>query len=111
LGKLKDIPKSAADLSEYEESIAKQMFNQYIEVDESQSIDTDELRSILLNLNLDLSPLTLEDYKEAFYQELGADSSRSGEQITWPQFRVLYCLILRNQSTFFREIYSGKRVE
>jgi len=42
---------------------------------------------------------------------MGADSSRSGETITWEQFRSLLCLILRNQSTLFREIYNGKRVE
>ena len=34
-GLLKDIPKSSATLTPYEDSIAKQMFTQYTQVDES----------------------------------------------------------------------------
>ena len=46
-------------------------------------IQNDELRSILINLNLNLSQLVLDDYKEAHLQEIGADSSRSGDTTTW----------------------------
>ena len=41
---------------------------------------------------------------------MGADSSRSGESMTWEQFRALFVLILRNQSTYFREIYNEKKI-
>ena len=71
-------------------------------------IQKDELRSILLNLNLNINQLVLDDYLEAYNQDLGADSSRSGEPFTWDNFLVLYKMILRNQSTYFREIYNGK---
>ena len=75
------------------------------------AIQNDEVRSILLNLNLDLSLLILDDYLEVHYVEQGADSSRTGESFGWDQFKQLYLLILRNQSTFFRELYNGKRLE
>ena len=58
-----------------------------------------------------MNQLTLDDYKEAHLHEIGADSSRSGDTITWEQFKSLYLLILRNQSTLFREIYNGKKIE
>ena len=69
------------------------------------------MRSILLNLNLDVSPKILEDYIEVHTQDLGGDSSRSGEPYTWDQFRSLYLLILKNQTTFFRDIYNNKKPE
>ena len=47
------------------------------------AIQNDELRSILLNLNINMNQLTLDDYKEAHLHEIGADSSRSGDTITW----------------------------
>ena len=65
----------------------------------------------MLNLNLDLNPLLLEDYKEARLNELNEpDSSRNGDTMNWEQFRHLYNLILRNQSTYFREIYNNKNI-
>lgn len=72
------------------------MFNQYAEIDQSESISSDELKSLLLNLNLNLTAGLLEDYKEAHLNEIGADSSRSGDTINWDHFRSLFCLILRN---------------
>lgn len=67
------------------------------------------MKSLLLNLNLNFSPLLLEDYKEAHLNEIGADSSRSGDEMTWEQFKKLFILILRNQTTLFREIYNNKK--
>ena len=84
------------------------MFNKYVEVDESDSISSDELKSLLLNLNLNLTQALLEDYKEAHLSEIGADSSRSGENLTWEQFYQLYSLILKNQTSLFREILNEK---
>ena len=74
-------------------------------------IHKDEIRSILLNLNLNLSQLVLDDFLELFNLELGADSSRSVEQFTLGNFISLYKMILVNQSTYFREIFNGKSVE
>ena len=74
-------------------------------------IHKDEIRSILLNLNLNLSQLVLDDFLELFNLELGADSSRSVEQFTMGNFLSLYKMILVNQSTYFREIFNGKSVE
>lgn len=105
---MKAVARSDASLTYKEDLDAQTIFNQYVEVDESDCIQRDELRSILLNLNLDISPQVLDDYIEVHNQDLGADSSRSGEPYTWDQFRSLYLLILRNQSTFFRDIYNGK---
>ena len=87
------------------------LFTQYVEVDESDSISSDELKSLLLNLNLNLTPLLLDDYREVHYSEMGAESSRSGDNLTWEQFRQLYALILRNQTSLFREIYNNKQVK
>jgi hypothetical protein len=47
------------------------------------SISSDELKSLLLNLNLHCNQMVLDDYKEAHFSALGADSSRSGESINW----------------------------
>jgi Ca2+-binding EF-hand superfamily protein len=102
---------SSPDLDQYEEEQAKIMFNHYVEVDESDCISSDELKSLLLNLNLNLSSLLLEGYKEAHLTEIGADSSRSGDTMNWDQFRSLYILILRNQSSFFREIYNDRKIK
>lgn len=71
-------------------------------------IDISELKAILLNLNIAPTQHVLDDYRELHLQELGADSSRNGEQMNWEQFRELYLLILRNQSTYFREVYNGR---
>ena len=80
-------------------------------VDFLDMIHKDEIRSILLNLNLNLSQLVLDDFLELFNLELGADSSRSVEQFTLGNFISLYKMILVNQSTYFREIFNGKSVE
>ena len=74
-------------------------------------IHKDEIRSILLNLNLNISQLVLDDFLELFNLELGADSSRSVEQFTLGNFISLYKNILLNQSTYFREIFNGKKIE
>ena len=63
-GRLKTIPRSEPQLSVDEDKAAQKMFDQYVDVDESDCIQRDELRSILLNLNLDLSTSVLEDYIE-----------------------------------------------
>tara|TARA_B110001450_G_C17469051_1_gene419381 strand:- start:171 stop:659 length:489 start_codon:yes stop_codon:yes gene_type:complete len=107
-GKLKDIHRSPLELTEYEEQFALNQFNRYVEVDSSDSIQRDEVRSILINLNLDASQLVLDDYLDAHNLDLGADSSRSGETFSWESFRALYVLILKNQTGYFREIYNGK---
>ena len=70
-------------------------------------IHKDEIRSILLSLNLNINQLVLDDYLEAFNLELGADSSRSVEQFTLENFVALYKMVLVNQSTYFREIFNG----
>ena len=59
-------------------------------IDCLDSFYSDELKSILLNLNLNLHTHLLEDYKEAHGLELGADSSRSGESINWEQFKSFF---------------------
>lgn len=74
-------------------------------------IHKDEIRSILLNLNLNISQLVLDDFLELFNLDLGADSSRSVEQFTLGNFISLYKNILVNQSTYFREIFNGKKIE
>ena len=71
--------------------ILKSNFHFYIDC-----IQDDELKSLLLNLNLNMTQLVLDDFKEAHLQDIGADSSRSGETVTWEQFERLYWLILRN---------------
>ena len=50
----------------------------------------------------------LDDYLDAYNQDLGADSSRSGEPFNYDNFVVLFKMILKNQTTYFREIYNGK---
>ena len=70
-------------------------------------IQKEEIRSILLNLNIDLSQLVLEDYFEA--QSTDLDSTSSFDSYHFEMFKSLYLLILRNQSSFFREIYNGKK--
>lgn len=67
-----------------------------------------------MNLNLDLNPLLLEDYKEAVINELQeqrGDTSRNEDTMNWEQFRHLLTLILRNQSTYFRDVYNNKKHE
>ena len=59
-------------------------------------IHKDEIRSILLTLNLNINQMVLDDYLEAFNLELGADSSRSVEQFTLGNFIALYKMILVN---------------
>ena len=75
------------------------------------SIHVDELKSILLNLNINVPPHILEDYREVHSLYQGADSSRNEETITWEQFKSFYKLILMNQSTFYREIFNGKKLD
>ena len=55
--------------------------------------------------------MVLDDFLEAHNIEMGADSSRSGDSFTWEQFRALYLLILKNQASYFREIYNGKKAK
>ena len=110
-GKLKDIARSFPKLYEAEEEAAQSNFITYCEVDGSDFIHKDEMRSLLLTLNLNLGSTQLEDYIEALNVELGADSSRSGEFYSIEHFKILYLLILRNQTTFFRELYSGKKAD
>lgn len=74
---------------------------------DSISVET-ELKSLLLNLNLNLPHNLLEDYKEAHLNEIGGESSRSSDDMTWEHFKKLLVLILRNQSTLFRDIYNNK---
>ena len=59
------------------------------------AIQKEELRSILLGLNLDLKEMILEDYCEVHFAD-GTDSSRSTESYNWDQFRGLFLLILKS---------------
>ena len=52
--------------------------------------------------------MILEDYLEVHFAD-GTDSSRSSESYNWDQFRGLYLLVLKSQSTFFRELYNGAK--
>jgi Ca2+-binding EF-hand superfamily protein len=71
----------------------------------------DELKSLLLNLNLHIDSDLLDDYKESYFNDQGADSSRNGDSMNWEQFKQLYTLVLRNQSSLFREIFNNKKRE
>ena len=51
----------------------------------------------------------LDDYFEVFIETMGADYA--SRELNWGQFRNLYTIILRNQTTYFREIYNGKSPE
>ena len=72
-------------------------------------IQRDELRSILLNLNIQMSQNVLDDYIEVFATTGGIESPLSDEPFTWTKFEAFFLLVLRNQSGYFREIYNGKR--
>ena len=66
-----------------EEAKASELFQEYVQVSESNEIMKDELKSILLNLNLNVNMIVLDDYMEVFHQLIGGDSNRSGELYTW----------------------------
>ena len=51
----------------------------------------------------------LEDYMDVYNESVGSDYPI--RDMNWGQFRDLFNLILRNQTTYFREIYNGKTVE
>ena len=65
------------------------------------------MKSILLNLNLDMPTSVLDDYIELHLADMGTDSSRYGEVYNRDQFLALYLLILRNQSSYFRDLYNN----
>ena len=73
-GKLKEIERSDPKLSAAEEEAAHNFFYSYSIVDQSEFIQKDELRSLLLTLNLNLSTLQLADYIEALNGEIGSES-------------------------------------
>ena len=52
----------------------------------------------------------LDDFLEVFLQE-ESDSSRAGESFTWEQFQAFFLLVMRNQTSYFRELYNGKKQE
>ena len=54
-GRLKDLPRSAPDLTSHEEAIAQEQFNLYTEVDQAEEIMKEEIKSILLNLNIQMT--------------------------------------------------------
>lgn len=71
-------------------------------------INKEELRSALLNLNLDLSQQILDDFIEVDDSNVDEENPRSDDTYSQENFIKLLTLILSNQSTFFREIYNGK---
>ena len=78
-------------------------------MDDSDFISKEEVRSILLNLNINVSQLILDDYLDVHNADVGADSNRSGDTYTLDNFLTLFCLILKNQATYYRELYNGKK--
>ena len=58
-----------------------------------------------------MSPTVLEDYIELHLADMGTDSSRYGEVYNRDQFLALYLLILRNQSSYFRDLYNNIKAE
>ena len=56
-----------------------------------------------------MSPEVIDDFVEVHSLEMGAESNRSTDSYSLEQFSSLYLLILRNQSSYFREIYNGKK--
>lgn len=105
-GKIEEAAPKQVALSEAEKQKAKEIFELY-DYDGSGTIDMTELRELLLELRLNVSPEFLEDYTHTIFSNLDLDKSK---KISFEEFEKLYKEVIANQPTGVRKQNTRERV-
>ena len=84
-GKLEGIFRSQPHLHEFEEKFSSSKFNEF-DIDKEGIIDIQELKSLLLQLNIMISDQLLSEYLEAVLMQEGSDGGEPPSSISISQF-------------------------
>ena len=109
------LERSSNQLNEYELSVAKEAFEKF-DVENVKSLDYEEIKPLLLHLNLMMEDKTLNEYISFVTKNDGTASKRgstgNGQEpsymnsnISYDTFMNLFKSILANQSDYFRAVY------
>lgn len=94
------------ELSDAEAAKAKEIFELY-DYDHSGTMDMTELREVLLELRLNVSADSLEEYTSRIFSNLDRDKSK---KISYQEFEKLYKEVIANQPTGVRKQNTSERL-